>query len=90
MRRTNAGIDTKVAAISTIAGPLHGRRGSLWRLLSLWGLSLSLSIGVSGARAQSPNWPQRPVKWILSQPAGAGPDIVARFLAEQLSKHWGQ
>jgi tripartite-type tricarboxylate transporter receptor subunit TctC len=41
--------------------------------------------------AQSPsNWPQRPVKWIVSQPAGAGPDILARVIAEGLSKTWGQ
>lgn len=35
-------------------------------------------------------WPQRPVRWILSQPAGAGPDVLARYLAEQLGKLWGQ
>lgn len=35
-------------------------------------------------------WPSRPVKWILSQPAGSGPDILARYVAEQLSKTWGQ
>ena len=35
-------------------------------------------------------WPQRPVKWIVSQPAGAGPDILARYVAEQLSKALGQ
>lgn len=42
------------------------------------------------ALAQPAAWPQRPVKWILSQPAGAGPDILARFLADQLTKVWGQ
>lgn len=41
------------------------------------------------ARAQG-SWPQRPVKWILSQPAGSGPDILARFVAEQLAKGWNQ
>ncbi len=35
-------------------------------------------------------WPQRPVKWILSQPAGSGPDILARYIADQLAKTWGQ
>ncbi len=35
-------------------------------------------------------WPQRPVKWILSQPAGSGPDILARYVAEQLARGWGQ
>jgi tripartite-type tricarboxylate transporter receptor subunit TctC len=36
------------------------------------------------------SWPQRPVKWIVSQPGGAGPDILARFIGESLSKQWGQ
>ena len=28
--------------------------------------------------AQTTNpWPARPIKWIVSQPAGAGPDILA-------------
>src|SRR6478609_4321929 len=39
-------------------------------------------------RAQS--WPQRPVKFILSQPAGSGPDILARYVADQLAKGWNQ
>lgn len=42
-----------------------------------------------GAFAQA-GWPQRPVKFILSQPAGAGPDILARYLGEQLAKMWNQ
>ncbi len=42
------------------------------------------------AIAQAPAWPQRPVKFILSQPAGAGPDILARYVGEQLSRAWGQ
>lgn len=35
-------------------------------------------------------WPDKPVKWILSQPPGSGPDNVARILADQLAKPWGQ
>ena len=41
--------------------------------------------------AQTTNpWPVRPIKWIVSQPAGAGPDILARFVAENLSRSLGQ
>lgn len=40
--------------------------------------------------AQGAAWPQRPVKWIVSQPAGAGPDILARFIADNLSRSLGQ
>ena len=45
----------------------------------------------SPVRAQTANtWPQRPIKWIVSQPAGAGPDILARFTADGLSRSLGQ
>lgn len=82
-------IDSKTGTSPTGVGQLPGRRESVLGL-SAWGLSITLGLGASGARAQSATWPQRPVKWILSQPAGAGPDIVARYLAEQLSKSWSQ
>ncbi len=39
-------------------------------------------------RAQA--WPDKPVKWLLSQPPGSGPDNVARILSERLGKLWGQ
>lgn len=46
---------------------------------------------LSGAlHAQSPDWPHKPVKFILSQPAGAGPDILARFLGDRLAAVWKQ
>jgi tripartite-type tricarboxylate transporter receptor subunit TctC len=35
-------------------------------------------------------WPERPIKWVLSQPAGSGPDNVARILGDRLGKTWGQ
>ncbi len=39
-------------------------------------------------RAQA--WPDKPVKWVLSQPPGSGPDNVARILSDRLAKSWGQ
>lgn len=50
---------------------------------------LAAGASLTQAWGQAP-WPQRPVRWILSQPAGAGPDVLARYLAEQLGKVWGQ
>ena len=35
-------------------------------------------------------WPDKPVKFVLSQPAGAGPDIVARLIGDRLAKALGQ
>lgn len=47
-------------------------------------------LAVAGAGRAQGNWPDRPVKLILSQPAGAGPDILARYLGEQLARSWKQ
>jgi tripartite-type tricarboxylate transporter receptor subunit TctC len=35
-------------------------------------------------------WPERPVRMLLSQPPGSGPDNVARLLSDRLGKQWGQ
>ena len=51
---------------------------------------LLASIPAARGQALAGAWPQRPVKWILSQPAGSGPDILARYVADQLARGWGQ
>ena len=51
-------------------------------------LATVLILAQSFAHAQA--WPTKPVKWILSQPAGSGPDVMSRYVAEQLSKAIGQ
>ena len=35
---------------------------------------------------QAQTWPDKPVRLVLSQPPGSGPDAVARLIAERLSK----
>jgi tripartite-type tricarboxylate transporter receptor subunit TctC len=47
-----------------------------------------LLAGTATLRAQG--WPDKPVKWTLSQPPGSGPDNVARVLGDRLAKAWGQ
>jgi tripartite-type tricarboxylate transporter receptor subunit TctC len=47
------------------------------------------AIATTGANAQG-SWPERPIKLILSQPAGSGPDILARYVGEQLARAWKQ
>lgn len=44
----------------------------------------------AGAQAQSAaTYPNKPVRIIVGFPAGTGPDIVARLLAQKLSEGWG-
>ena len=40
--------------------------------------------------AQAQDWPQRPITLIVSQPAGASPDVMARMIAERMGKTLGQ
>lgn len=40
--------------------------------------------------AQIATWPDKPIRFVLSQPAGSGPDNVARLIGERLAKPLGQ
>jgi tripartite-type tricarboxylate transporter receptor subunit TctC len=51
-------------------------------------LALTASAAFPAVHAQG--WPDKPVKWVLSQPPGSGPDNVARILSDRLAKLWGQ
>ncbi len=51
-------------------------------------IGASLAASAPALRAQV--WPDKPVKWVLSQPPGSGPDNVARILSDRLAKSWGQ
>ncbi|MBO9513219.1 MAG: tripartite tricarboxylate transporter substrate binding protein [Variovorax sp.] len=35
-------------------------------------------------------WPEKPVRLLLSQPPGSGPDAMARLIGEQLARKWNQ
>ncbi len=45
---------------------------------------------LSATPVQAQTWPQRPVKFIVPFGPGAGADIGARLLAEQLQGRWGK
>ncbi len=48
------------------------------------------SVASSGTWAQTNAWPDKPIKFVLSQPAGSGPDNVARLLGDRLAKSLAQ
>jgi len=51
----------------------------------------SMSIGSLPAMAQgAADWPQKPVRIITPFPAGAGPEVVLRLVADRLQKMWGK
>jgi tripartite-type tricarboxylate transporter receptor subunit TctC len=39
---------------------------------------------------QAQTWPDRPIKLLLSQPAGSGPDSIARLLADHMARTLGR
>ncbi|TMJ04878.1 MAG: tripartite tricarboxylate transporter substrate binding protein [Alphaproteobacteria bacterium] len=51
-------------------------------------IGMALLAAVAPAAAQS--WPQRPVTFIVSQSAGASPDVMARMIATKLAAPLGQ
>jgi len=52
--------------------------------------SLLFAAGSWMASALAQSWPDKAIKWTLSQPPGSGPDNVARILSDRLAKLWGQ
>lgn len=61
---------------------------SLARRTALAALAALAGTFSLGAQAQGA-YPNRPVRIIVGFPAGTGPDIVARLLAQKLSEGWG-
>jgi tripartite-type tricarboxylate transporter receptor subunit TctC len=53
---------------------------------SLFAVAVLVAAGV----AEAQNWPDRPVRFILSLGPGSSPDIAARIIAERLSRAWSQ
>jgi tripartite-type tricarboxylate transporter receptor subunit TctC len=52
--------------------------------------SLAAAAVLASRHALAQVWPDKPVKWVLSQPPGSGPDNVARILSDRLARTWGQ
>ena len=54
------------------------------------GLLSLLSAAAGWAQQSYPSYPVRPVRYIVPFTPGGSPDIVARTLADRLSRIWGQ
>ena len=52
--------------------------------------SLCLTALAASPLARAQAWPDKPIKFVLSQPPGSGPDNVARILGERLARSLGQ
>ncbi len=61
----------------------------MWRALALIAAAASLLAGSAGAQTAA-DYPSRPVKIVVSVPAGGGVDTVTRIYAEQLHRRLGQ
>jgi tripartite-type tricarboxylate transporter receptor subunit TctC len=59
---------------------------------SLLSLALLACAGFMAAPAvaQTPAWPQRPVRFLIPLGPGSGADITARLVGDKLSQRWGQ
>jgi tripartite-type tricarboxylate transporter receptor subunit TctC len=53
-------------------------------------LALAVSATAASAETQTPPWPQRPVRFLVTLGPGSGIDIGTRLLADRLSARWGQ
>lgn len=50
----------------------------------------ALLAGATGARANEPNWPTRPITFVVPISAGSPTDVMARAVAQELSPRLGQ
>jgi tripartite-type tricarboxylate transporter receptor subunit TctC len=67
------------------------RRASTTFILGFGTLAaLVASVALAAAQISPQNWPQRPVKFIVTLGAGSGVDIGTRLIADRLSARWGQ
>jgi tripartite-type tricarboxylate transporter receptor subunit TctC len=72
------------------AGNRKTSEGGKTMRLMLRSLVLSLLMVVAADTAIAQKWPERPIRFILSQAAGNATDIIARIVADQLTPRLGQ
>jgi len=65
--------------------PMKGRAHWITAALGLFALGAGAT-----SLAQASDYPSKPVKIITQAPAGAGPDVILRIVADRLTQMWGQ
>src|SRR5262245_15225133 len=60
------------------------------KILGSVAVAAILAVATPSLAQQETNYPTRAVKIIVSAPPGGGVDLIARVIAEQLAKMWGQ
>ena len=60
------------------------------RAMGIMSAALVATSLAATCRVDAQEYPKAPVRLIVSTGAGASPDIIARIVAEALSKRWGQ
>src|SRR5258705_13982415 len=61
------------------------------QFLAAAALLLALSVAAAGdVRAQTIDYPNKPVRLVIDSAAGSANDATARILADKLSATWGQ
>ena len=53
-------------------------------------LALAAALGLGGGPARADDYPVRPIRMLVPAPAGGGTDVLARILAEGLTRELGQ
>ncbi len=61
-----------------------------WKHFFQIGLVVLSACGVFQAQAQTPTFPSKPVKLVVTYPPGGSSDLMARIMGQKLSEVWGQ
>jgi tripartite-type tricarboxylate transporter receptor subunit TctC len=74
-----------------ISQGLFGEGGLMNRMSITGTLSFAVFLVASNSAAQTrPDYPARPIRIIVAQAPGSGPDILARIIGQKLTESWGQ
>jgi tripartite-type tricarboxylate transporter receptor subunit TctC len=53
-------------------------------------IAITTAAAQAASAADAPNFPTRPIRWIVPVPAGATTDIVTRLVAQKMGDNWKQ